>query len=87
MKFFCDNNISHRIAKALFILAQPTEVIHLTDKFPTNTPDEEWIFKMKQEGYVIISGDSKIAKRPHQKKALIDSKLTVFFLAKGLDET
>ena len=69
MKFFCDNNISHRIAKALSILAQPTEVIHLTDKFPANTPDEEWIFKMKQEGYVIISGDPKNCQKTSSEKS------------------
>jgi len=84
MKFFCDNNISHKIAKALSVLAQPIdEVIHLTDKFPENTVDEEWISKIKDEGYAIISGDPKIAKRPHQKEVLVNSKLTVFFLARG----
>ncbi|MFQ5677242.1 MAG: hypothetical protein ACE5G1_15220 [bacterium] len=83
MKFFCDNNISYKIAKALSVLAQPTDkVIHLTEDFPADTADEEWISQITKEGYIVISGDPKIAKRAHQ-KALVDSELTVFFLAKG----
>ncbi len=84
MKFFCDNNISPKLTRALGILAEPLNiVVHLQDSFPQDTIDVVWITEIKKKGYIVISGDPKIAKNPHERKALISSGLTVFFLGKG----
>lgn len=44
MKFFLDNNLSPKLAKCLHVLTQPDhEVIHLKERFASNTPDEVWM--------------------------------------------
>lgn len=84
LTFFCDNNISTKLTRALGILAEPLNtVVHLQDSFPPETIDEEWITEIKEKGYIVISGDPKIAKNPHERKLLISSGLTVFFFGKG----
>jgi len=84
MRFFCDNNISPKIANALGALANPeNEVTHLSKKFTPNTPDIKWISEISDDNYVILSGDPRISRRVHEKEALQDSNLTVFFLGKG----
>ena len=40
-------------------------------------------YRDKGKGYIVISGDPKIAKNPHERKLLISSGLTVFFFGKG----
>lgn len=59
MKFFFDNCISFKFVQALRILAQIQgyELVHLTDRFAADTPDEEWIRALSsEEPWVIISG-------------------------------
>ena len=74
LTFFCDNNISTKLTRALGILAEPLNtVVHLQDSFPPETIDEEWITEIKEKGYIVISGDPKIAKNPHERKLLISS--------------
>ena len=85
MKFFCDNNIPPKIAKIIKIIAEPHyEVVHLEDMFPKNISDEDWMNAIKNKGFVVITGDYRITSRQHEKKALMESNLTVFILGKGL---
>ena len=85
MRFFVDNNIAPAIARALHALADydDHEVYHLKDKFDRATNDEVWLTTLAQEGgWVILSGDHRITKRPHERQAWLESGLTAFFLAK-----
>ena len=78
MRFFLDNCLALRHARALHQMVQPDhEFIHLQDKFPADTKDEEWIRKL------VISGDYRIGKSAHERRAWHESGLTVFFLMKG----
>lgn len=48
MKFFLDNNISHRLAAALLVLEDRVErgdwtVQHLKDRFEPQTEDVTWL--------------------------------------------
>ena len=84
MTFFCDNNISIKIAKMLNILAEPHhKIIHLTDEYDPDTPDPVWLTEIKPKDYVIITGDYKIGTNPLQREALRDSGKVTFFLQKG----
>jgi predicted nuclease of predicted toxin-antitoxin system len=85
VRFFLDNCIAPRIARALHAASYPThEVVHLQEKFPSDMSDEEWFAKLGEEGdWIIISGDAKISRSAHEKQAWLQSKLTVFFLTKG----
>ena len=75
------------MARALDELCKPEHrVTHLTDKFPANTPDEEWISKLafKADGdWVLVSGDKRITRSKHECRAWHEAHLTAFFLKKG----
>lgn len=59
-------------------------VVHLTDMFQSDTSDVEWISKLAaQRDWIIISGDLRITKSPHERKVWQQAKLTTFFLARG----
>ena len=85
MKFFFDNNLPARLAKALNALAEPDHsVVHLKDRFSANTADEVWLSQLgSEEDWVIISGDQRILKNPHELKAWKAARHTTFFLKKA----
>jgi predicted nuclease of predicted toxin-antitoxin system len=85
MKFFLDNCLAIRHARALNEMEKPDHSFtHLQEKFPPETKDEEWIRKLGEEGkWVVISGDYRIGKNAHEREAWHQSGLTVFFLSKG----
>ncbi|MEW6301836.1 MAG: hypothetical protein AB1705_00080 [Verrucomicrobiota bacterium] len=85
MKFFLDNCLAIRHARTLHEMVQPQHsVTHLHDKFAKETKDVDWITSLAAEGnWVIISGDYRIGRNKHEREAWHQSRLTVFFLAKG----
>ncbi|MGO8929856.1 MAG: hypothetical protein ACLQU3_23565 [Limisphaerales bacterium] len=85
MRFFLDNCLAIRHARALNEMVKPEhQFIHLQDKFPPNTTDEDWIRALGGEGdWIIISGDYRIGKSAHERRAWHESGLTAFFLSKG----
>jgi predicted nuclease of predicted toxin-antitoxin system len=85
MKFFLDNCLAIRHARALSEMVKPEHSFtHLQENFPPNAKDEEWIRKLGEEGkWVVISGDYRIGKNAHERAAWHQSGLTVFFLNKG----
>ena len=85
MKFFFDNNLAPKLAKCLHVLVEPEhQVVHLKDKFAANTPDEIWMQALAaEEGWIIVSGDLRITKNPHEIKAWQAAGHTTFFLKRG----
>ena len=85
MKFFLDNCLAIRHARALNEMVKPEHSFtHLQDKFTASTTDVDWIRGLGQEGgWVVISGDYRIGKNAHEREAWRASALTVFFLTKG----
>ncbi|MEA2831443.1 MAG: hypothetical protein QOF22_2191 [Bradyrhizobium sp.] len=84
MRFFFDNNLPIRLARALRVLAPEHEIIHLTDKFAANTPDTEWMRGLADAlDWVIISGDIRIGKNVHEVQAWRAAGHTIFFLKAG----
>ena len=85
MKFFFDNCISPKLARAIHELAQPEhEVVALRDKFSEDVIDAVWIPALAQEGdWVIVSGDLRIRTRPRERELWKAAKLTTFFMAKN----
>ena len=57
------------------------EFLHLKDLgMNADTPDPEWAAKYKRfGGRIVLSGDYKIAYKPHIALAFIDNGLTSFF--------
>lgn len=86
MNFFLDNCLPPSWAPALTALAKGDGhlVEHLRDRFQPNVQDVVWIPELAKQGeYVIVSGDERITKNPHERLIWKQAKLTAFFLAKG----
>lgn len=85
MRFFLDNCLAIRHARALHEMVKPDHSFtHLQDKFGPETRDEDWIRSLGSEGeWIVISGDYRIGKSAHERRAWHESRLTVFFLSKG----
>lgn len=84
MKFFLDNNLSPLLARALHHLSQaeafPVEVVHLRDRFQRDAEDATWIAELAREGGWIVISQDRLPKNDLERRALRDSKLTVFTL-------
>ena len=85
MRVLVDNNLSPRLARAIDTLVTPNhQVVALRDKFPHDAKDVEWIEALGNEGgWVVLSGDVRITKRPAERRAWHRSRLKGFFLAPG----
>src|SRR5260370_1561213 len=85
MRFFLDTCLALRHARALHVLFHPDHSFtHLQDKFDPSAKDADWLLELgKEGGWIVISGDYRIGKSPHEKEAWHQSRLTAFFLAKG----
>ncbi len=71
MRFFLDNNLPPKLAKSLNALVEPDhQIVHLKDRFAANTTDETWMSALASESdWIIISGDIRISKNPHEVEA------------------
>lgn len=81
-----DNCLSERLVEALNTLYghQGFEFVHVSKLVPPKTKDEHWADVYKTfRGRIVISGDCKIAYRPHEAVAFIDNGFTCFFPSKG----
>jgi hypothetical protein len=85
VKFFFDANLSTKFAKSLQILVEPEhEIVHLRTRFSADTPDETWMSALAAEpDWIIISGDLRIRKNPHEIEAWRAAGHTTFFLKDG----
>jgi len=87
MNFFLDNNLPPRLARALNILSEPDghSVVPFIDKCSDdNIKDVDWINELSKESdWVIITNDKQISKNAYERKAWLESGLTIFFLEKG----
>jgi PIN like domain len=84
LKVFLDNNLSPHLAHGLNTLLEPEgdQVVHLSDKFPRNIADQDWIeFLADEGGWVVISADRRIGRNPIEREAWRRSRLVVFLLA------
>ena len=85
MKFFLDNSLPPRLAKAIdALLDEPDKAVHLQHKFRPDIGDVEWITALADEGdWVVLTADVRITRNAHERRAWQQSGLTAFFLAKG----
>jgi PIN like domain len=85
MRFFLNNCLAIRHARALNEMVKPEHSFtHLQEKFRPDTKDADWIRTLGIEGdWIVISGDYRIGKSAHERRAWHESGLTAFFLSKG----
>lgn len=86
MRFFFDNCISPRYVRALRPVTEPQDVdlVHLRDRFHEEMRDEQWLRRLGEDGgWLVLSGDLRIARSIPERKAWEESGLTVFFCDEG----
>ena len=82
MTFFFDNTFPRRLVEILKLL--DVEATHLREHFPADTIDVTWIPWVGKKGWIIVTGDRGIAKKPAERKALEEAQTISLFLAKGI---
>ena len=84
MKFFFDGSFPKRLCLAIRILEQGdpgVEIVFKHDKFAPNVADVAWIGSLAGEGgWVVITMDPEILRKPHERAAWDEAGLTGFFL-------
>lgn len=85
MRLFFDNNLAPRLAHGFReFVAGEHEVIHLRDRFQPNASDVDWMRMLAAEpSWVVVSGDVRIGKNPHEIAAWKAAGHTIFFLKAG----
>jgi PIN like domain len=86
VKVLLDENLSPALARALdALLRDEHTIVHLRDKFEKGVTDEQWINTLSQDGrWVVISGDRRITRNRAEYQVFRNSRLTGFFLSRGL---
>lgn len=79
MRFFIDNNLSVHLARGMQGFQE--DVVHLTDHFPHETPDTDWLQHIGQAGWLLVTRDERIRKNPLELSAIRDHQVGAFFLA------
>ena len=78
MRFFVDNNLGHALARGMRAFGEPVE--HLTEHFPEDAPDTEWLKYIGAGGFFLITRDDNIRRNPAELKAFKDNGVGAFFL-------
>lgn len=53
------------------------------DRFVGDCPDEEWLAVAGREGWIVLTRDQAIRRKPNELKAFREARLIVFALASG----
>lgn len=61
------------------------DVTHLRDHFDPSAPDEEWIPWVGLRGWVVVTKDDRITRKPGQVKALRDAGAAAFVFVQKVD--
>jgi hypothetical protein len=84
-RFFFDRCMPLRLARMIAVWVPTHQILHHDDdlRFDPTTEDVEWIRTVGNDHppWVVISGDSKILKRPLEREALRNANLTFFCLS------
>jgi len=76
---FIDRSIPRRVAEELRRVTDDP-VIFLDDRFPPDTPDREWLAVAGREGWLVISRDKRIRRRPGEREAIRVNGVGCFIL-------
>lgn len=76
---FIDRSIPRGVAEEIRrIRSEP--VLFLDERFPPNTPDREWLAVAGHEGWLVISRDKRIRRRPGEREAIRANDVGCFIL-------
>lgn len=82
MRFFLDNNLPPRVARALHCLLTPMHsAVHLKERFVPDIADVDWLDALADEpDWIILSADTAISRNPHEVAAWKRGGHPTFFL-------
>lgn len=81
MKLLLDNNLSHRLARALAELFPDHTIVALRERFDQAASDVEWIGTLDKEGgWAVLTRDLRIRTRPQERAAMDRARIVFFFL-------
>jgi hypothetical protein len=66
--------------------AHSDDVRVLKHHFPPDTADVVWLHEIGRLGWVLVTEDKNIRRKPQERQALYLSKVTAFFLGKSFGE-
>lgn len=78
MRFFFDNNLSVKLAHGMREFGE--DVVHLTDHFPQDAVDSEWLPFVGKNELILVTRDEKIRFKPAEIAAVRAFNVAVFFL-------
>lgn len=89
MRFVLDHSLAPRFAEILAIFEGPAgeNVDHLRRFFPGHTEDPIWLTELGKAApdAIVITSDPRISRGQHERKAWLESGLTIFFLRSFAD--
>ena len=89
VKVLFDHNMPPSLARALNSVIEISghEAFALRDKFPTNISDIDYFTELgKESGWIVISKDIANAKRGPERRAILNSGVLAFYLAKSVQK-
>ncbi len=76
---FVDRSIPRAVAQELRRISDEA-VIFLDERFPPDTPDREWLAVAGREGWLVISRDKRMRRRPGEREAIRANSVGCFIL-------
>lgn len=76
--FFTDRDLGKQVPTVLQKAGLTVE--RFDDHFAPITPDIEWLRKVGQNGWYVLTHDKKIQYRPHEQEAVMDAGVGLFVL-------
>ena len=84
MTYFVDENLSPRLLEDIEVNGDLIESVFLRSIYPANTKDPDWIPEIGAKGWIVVSGDAKMAQFRVHRQALEENRVTIVFLPKSL---
>jgi len=81
LRFFFDNTFPPQIARILQIM--DVDAVHLQDFFDPAVDDVDWIPRAGTEGWIVVTGDLGIHKKPAERLKLEGANIVTVFLHRG----
>lgn len=75
--FFLDRNFGSKIVAQVLRGAGEQVEIH-DDHFAQDAQDPEWLTKVGERGWIVLTTDERIRYRPNEKLALLNAKVRAF---------
>ena len=78
MRFFVDHNLSPQLATGMKGFGE--DVVHLTEFFPEDVDDTDYLRHIGSKGWFLVTRDKRIRYRPAELEALKQSGVGAFFM-------